>query len=181
MATPQKFSKPCANSSPEADRLKKSVAPDLVVSLDLVLHDAQGQLIHSSDEPVTYLHGGYGGLFEALERALEGKTVGQSVKVQLEPEEAFGDYDAELVRVEPRSRYGEGLEVGMEIEDAFDEDEPRMYLITDLAADKVVLDGNHPLAGLALRFSCTVVGLRPASAEELERGAVDEGPEAEED
>lgn len=154
--------------------MKKTVAPDTVVSLELVLHDAQGELIHSSEDALTYLHGGYGGLFEALERALEGRHTGQTVQVQLEPEEAFGDYDAELVRVEARSRYGEGLEVGMEVEDAFDGDEPRMYLVTDIAGDKVVLDGNHPLAGLALRFSCKVLAVRAASAAEVERGAVDE-------
>ena len=143
------------------------------------MHDAQGELIHSSDLPLAYLHGGYGGVFEGLERALEGKAVGETVLVQLEPDEAFGDYDAEFVRIEPRSRYGEGLEAGMEIEDSFDDDEPRMYVVTDLVEDKVVLDGNHPLAGIALRFTCKVLALREASEEELERGSVDEedGPD----
>jgi FKBP-type peptidyl-prolyl cis-trans isomerase SlyD len=151
-----------------------AVAPDKVVSLELVLHDAQGELIHSSDAPVAYLHGGYGGMFDALEAALEGKRSGESIEVQLEPDEAFGDYDAELVRVELRSRYGDGLEVGMEVEDTFDgEDEPRMYVVTDLAGDKVVLDGNHPLAGIALRFTCKVLAVRAASEEEIERGSAD--------
>ncbi len=164
--------------------MKLEVAPDTVVSLDLVLHDAQGELIHASDSPVTYLHGGYGGLFEALERALEGKRAGQSVQVQLEPDEAFGDYDADFVRVEARSRYGDGLETGMEVEDAFDGEEPRMYVVTDIADDKVVLDGNHPLAGIALRFSCTVVSLRPATGAEIERGGLlpsDDGRNEEDD
>lgn len=137
-----------------------------------MLHDAQGQLIHASDAPITYLHGGYGGLFDALERALEGKQSGQSVQVQLEPDEAFGDYDANLVRMESRNRYGDGLEVGMEVEDAFDEDAPRVYVVTDLAGDKVVLDGNHPLAGIALRFTCKVVSVRPATEVEIERGGI---------
>lgn len=148
------------------------VAPDTVVSLELVLHDAQGQLIHASDAPITYLHGGYGGLFDALERALEGKQTGQSVEAQLEPDEAFGDYDADLVRIESRSRYGDGLEVGMEVEDAFEEDAPRVYVVTDLADDKVVLDGNHPLAGIALRFTCKIVSLRPATGAEIARGGI---------
>ena len=181
MVMRRKSCKPYASSSPEVGRVITRVAQDTVVSLDLVLHDAQGELIHASDAPVVYLHGGYGGLFEALERALEGKKAGQSVQVQLEPDEAFGDYDAELVRVESRTRYGEGLEVGMEVEDAFDEEESRSYVVTDLADEKVVLDGNHPLAGLALRFSCTVVALRPASVDEIERGAIDEGAQSEAD
>ena len=150
-----------------------AVARDTVVSLDLVLHDAQGELIHTSEAPLTYLHGGYGGLFDALETAPEGKRAGGTVEVQLQPDEAFGDYDAGLVRVEPRARYGDGLEVGMEVEDGFDDDEPRVYVVTDLTGDKAVLDGNHPLAGMALRFSCKVLAVRSASEEEVERGSAD--------
>jgi FKBP-type peptidyl-prolyl cis-trans isomerase SlyD len=153
----------------------RTIAPGEVVSLEVVMHDAQGELIHSSDAPLEYLHGGYGGVFEGVERAVEGRQVGDTVLVQLEPDEAFGDYDVELVRVEPRSRYGDGLEVAMEVEDAFDgDDEPRMYIVTDLAADKVVLDGNHPLAGIALRFTCKVLAVRKASDAEIEQGAAGE-------
>lgn len=152
----------------------KTVAPDTVVSIEIVMHDAQGALIHSSENPMSYLHGGYGGVFEGIERAIEGRPAGETVRLQLEPDEAFGDYDADLVRVEPRDRYGEGLEVGMEIEDTFDdEEEPRIYVVTDLAEDKVVLDGNHPLAGIALRFTCKVLALRNATEEEIERGSVE--------
>jgi FKBP-type peptidyl-prolyl cis-trans isomerase SlyD len=141
------------------------VGRDTVVSLKIELYDAQGALLHAPDEPHTYLHGGYGGLLDALERTLEGKNPGESVRVQLEPEQAFGEYDAELVRVEPASRYGEGLQVGMEIEE-----EERVYTVTDLASGSVVLDGNHPLAGMALRFACEVLSVRGASPEEIERG-----------
>ncbi len=130
------------------------------------LHDAQGvQLQPASD--LTYLHGGYGELLEALERALEGKGPGESLQLQLEPDEAFGEYDADLVRVEPAERYGEGLSIGMEVEE-----DARLYTITDIAAGKVVLDGNHPLAGMALRFSCQVVSVRSASGEEVRRGVI---------
>jgi FKBP-type peptidyl-prolyl cis-trans isomerase SlyD len=141
------------------------VGRDTVVSLKIQMYDAQGALLHAPDQPHTYLHGGYGGLLEALEESLEGKNPGESVRVQLEPDQAFGEYDAELVRVEPTERYGEGVAVGMEVE----EDE-RFYVVTDVAAGKVVLDGNHPLAGLALRFTVEIVNVRPARAEEIERG-----------
>jgi FKBP-type peptidyl-prolyl cis-trans isomerase SlyD len=128
------------------------------------MHDAQGvQLQPASD--VTYLHGGYGELFEALERALEGKAPGESVKLQLEPEQSFGEYDAALVRVEPAERYGKGIAVGMEVEE-----DARFYTVTDIAAGKVVLDGNHPLAGMALRFSLEVISVRSARPEEIRGG-----------
>jgi len=128
------------------------------------MHDAQGVELQPRSE-VTYLHGGYGELLEALERALEGKAPGDAVTLQLEPEQAFGDYDAALLRVEPAERYGQGLEVGMEVEE-----DCRFYTVTDIAAGKLVLDANHPLAGMALRFFCEVLTVRSASAEEIRRG-----------
>jgi FKBP-type peptidyl-prolyl cis-trans isomerase SlyD len=141
------------------------VGRDTVVSLKIQMYDAQGALLHAPEDAHVYLHGGYGGLLDALERLLEGKSPGETVRVQLEPEQAFGEYDAGLLRVEPAERYGQGIAVGMEIE----EDE-RLYTVTDVAAGKVVLDANHPLAGLALRFACEVVGVRAARREEIERG-----------
>ena len=135
-----------------------------MVSLRIEMHDAQGvQLQPASD--LTYLHGGYGELFAALEQALEGKGAGESILVQLEPEDTFGDYDADLLRVEPAERYGEGIAVGMEVEE-----DARFYTVTDIADGKVVLDGNHPLAGMALRFSCRVVSVRTAKPDEIKRG-----------
>jgi FKBP-type peptidyl-prolyl cis-trans isomerase SlyD len=115
------------------------------------------------------VHGGYGGLLEALERALEGRQAGDKLQVQLEPEQAFGEYDEDLLRVEPAQRYGEGLQAGMEIEDSFEGAEPRMYTVTDVAGGMVVLDANHPLAGMALRFSLEITAVRAASAEEIRR------------
>ena len=128
------------------------------------MHDAQGTELQPASD-LTYLHGGYGELLAALEQALEGKGPGETVRLQLEPEQAFGEYDAQLVRVEPAERYGEGLAVGMEIEE-----DSRFYTVTDIAAGKVVLDGNHPFAGMALRFFCRVLSVRTAKADEIERG-----------
>ena len=140
------------------------VARDTVVSLRVELHDAQGvQLQPASD--LTYLHGGYGELFEALEHALEGKAPGDSIRLQLEPDQAFGEYDAGLVRLEPAERYGDGIRIGMEVEE-----DSRFYTVTDIAAGKVVLDANHPLAGMALRFSIQILTVRSAKAEEMRGG-----------
>jgi len=128
------------------------------------MHDAQGVQISGPAE-LSYLHGGYGEMFAVIEKALEGKGPGESLLVQLEPEQAFGDYDADLLRVEPLSRYGEGVAVGMEIEE-----DATLYTVTDVADGKVVLDANHPLAGMALRFSCVILSIRPATEEERKRG-----------
>ena len=146
-----------------------AVARNTVVSLRVEIHDAQGTLIDAPDEALTYLHGGYGDLLEALEQALEGKRPGEEVRLQLEPEQAFGEYDADLVRVEPAARYGEGLQPGMEVEETFD-GESVLYRVTEVAAGKAVLDGNHPLAGMALRFFLKVLSVREASAEEMRQG-----------
>ena len=135
-----------------------------MVSLRVELQDAQGLELQPASD-LTYLHGGYGELLAALEQALEGKAPGESVRLQLEPDRAFGDYDAGLLRVEPAARYGEGIAAGMQVE----EDE-RVYTVTDVAGGKVVLDGNHPLAGMALRFFCEVLSVRTAKAEEISRG-----------
>jgi FKBP-type peptidyl-prolyl cis-trans isomerase SlyD len=142
------------------------VARDTVVSLKVAMYDAHGSLIKASGEPLSYLHGGYGGMLEALESALEGRLQGESVQAQLEPEQAFGEYDAELLRVEPAERYGQGLQIGMQVEE-----DRHLYTVTDVAGGKAVLDANHPLAGMALRFHMEITDVRPASREEIARGA----------
>jgi FKBP-type peptidyl-prolyl cis-trans isomerase SlyD len=128
------------------------------------MHDAQDVPLGAPSE-LTYLHGGYGQMFEALERALEGREAGETVRVQLEPEQAFGEYDAGLLRVEPLERYGEGVAAGMEIEE-----DANLYTVTDVADGKVVLDANHPLAGMALRFTLVILTVRQATEEEVSRG-----------
>jgi FKBP-type peptidyl-prolyl cis-trans isomerase SlyD len=129
------------------------------------MHDAQGVLLDAPAEPVTYVHGGYGGLLEALERAVEGLLPGAEVRLQLEPEQAFGEYDADLVRLERADRYGEGLAVGMQVEEV-----GALYRVTDVAAGQAVLDANHPLAGMALRFYLKVLDVRAATPDEVKQG-----------
>ncbi len=140
-----------------------------------MLADIWGNTIDESGEPLQYLHGGYGNIFPVAEAALEGKGVKDRVEVRLEPEEAFGDYDEDLLRVEQRAKFPDALEVGMRFEgDPGSADEGRFFTVTDIAEDKIVLDANHPLAGMALKLSCTVVGVRPATPDEIENGAADD-------
>ena len=138
-----------------------------VVSLEVTMYDAQGNLLEHSDEPLVYLHG-HDDVFPRVEEALSGKEAGERVALQLEPEEAFGDYDPALVLLMPLENLGDGVEVGMRVEGDGGQDTPgRIFTITDIAEGMAVLDGNHPLAGLALRFDITVIEVRVASPDEL--------------
>ncbi len=151
------------------------IAPNTVVSLDVELSDIWGNLIERTEEPVQYLHGGYGDIFAAVEAALEGRGAKESVEIRLEPEDAYGDYDDLLLRVVPRRDLPEALDVGMRLEgEAGTNDEGLIFTVTDIAEDKVVLDANHPLSGMALKFACTVVGVRPASDHEIASGSADD-------
>lgn len=151
------------------------IVKNTVVTVNYKLSDAQDNLIEESQEPMVYLHGGYENTLPKIEEALEGKETGYHTTIQVEPEDAFGEYDAELVKVEPRDRLPSPLEVGMQFEgvpDSDDEDDSLIFTVTDIAEDKVVLDGNHPLAGMALRFTLDVTDVRQASAEEISHGHV---------
>lgn len=152
-----------------------NIAKDTVVTLHYKLSDAQGNLIEESRDPMVYLHGGYGNTLPKIEAALDGQAAGFETQIQVEPEDAFGEYEAELVKIEPRNLFPAELEVGMQFEGSPDDEpnaEVRIFTVTDIADGKVVLDGNHPLAGMALRFALNVLEVRKASAEEISHGHV---------
>lgn len=149
------------------------ISKNTVVTLKYTVHDADGNMVDDGENPLVYLHGGYDGIFPALEEALHGKKVGDQFQVKLQPEDAFGDYDEELVLVEEVSQFPENIEVGMSFERVTDDGEEDMiYRITDIAEGKVVVDGNHPLAGIALVFDGNVAEVRAASQEEITHGHV---------
>ncbi|MCE1169942.1 peptidylprolyl isomerase [Azovibrio restrictus] len=155
--------------------MNMQVSKNTVVTLDYNVTDPDGTVVDEGRDALIYLHGGYDDIFPKIEEALQDKKVGETVTVKLQPDDAFGEYDAELVQIEPRKDFPKELEVGMQFEGApqgADEDEFVIYRVTDIADDKVVLDGNHPLAGTALVFTCTVTAVRPASEEEIEHGHV---------
>ena len=149
---------------------------DTVVTLACEVRDCDGKPVEEEGAPLSYLHGGYGGIFPRVENELQGKEVGQEVRLTLDPEDAFGDYDAGLIRVEPRARFPEALEVGMRFEGVpgESEEEALIYTVTDVTPDAVVVDGNHPLAGERLWFHAVVRDVRRATEEEVEHGHVHE-------
>ena len=150
-----------------------NVAHNTVVSLSYELYESDGTLIEKAQEPLVYLHGGYSGIFPLVEKALEGKAVGEDCSVRLTPADAFGEYDAELVRIEAQDKFPAKVDVGMQFEGQSDKQgETIVYTVTDIADGKVVVDGNHPLAGKALNFECTIAEVRAATEEELTHGHV---------
>lgn len=151
------------------------VAKDTVVTLTYRLTSLQGEMIEEAtpEHPAAYLHGGYDGIFPKVETALEGLVAGAEADVVLEPDDAFGDYDAELVRMEDASLFPPEVAVGMQFEGVSEDGQHHLlYTVTDIAEGKVVVDGNHPLAGQSLRVQCRILEVRGASQEEIEHGHV---------
>lgn len=148
-----------------------NVFRNTVVSLTFKLYDDRNGLIEEAREPIAYLHGGYSGIFPRVEEALADRKVGESVSVTLEPTDAFGDYDAALVRMEPVESLPDDVKVGGYLVSEKDGEEV-VWRVTDIAEGKAVLDGNHELAGQRLRFEATVVDIRPATQEEISHGHV---------
>jgi len=151
------------------------IAKDTVVSLRYELFDSTGELLETVEEPISYLHGGYDGIFPLVEESLHGKSVGDHCKVTMQPDDAFGEYEHDLVEVEARSAFPKEVTVGMQFEGApesADEEDFILYTVIEITDDKVTVDGNHPLAGKTLTFDCVVTGVRAAKAEELEHGHV---------
>jgi FKBP-type peptidyl-prolyl cis-trans isomerase SlyD len=144
-----------------------------VVTIAYEIRSVDGELLDEEDATVAYLHGGYGGLFPKVEAALEGQAVGHEVEMPLLPEDAFGEYDPSLLRVEPREAFPEILQEGMRFEGVPGEDsgdELRVYTVTGISEDKVVVDGNHPLAGERIWIRCAIRDVRAATEDELRHG-----------
>jgi FKBP-type peptidyl-prolyl cis-trans isomerase SlyD len=146
------------------------ISRNTVVTLAYSVIDVDGNTIDEGLEPLSYVHGGYDSIFLPVEVALHGKSVGDAVTVKLQPADAFGEYAPELVNLVAVSELPQPLTIGMQIEGTPEDcrDEDRMFVtVTDIADGMAVLDGNHPLAGIALIFEATVQDIRPATPEEI--------------
>jgi FKBP-type peptidyl-prolyl cis-trans isomerase SlyD len=158
------------------------------VTLRYRLFDLQGEPVEDRPGELRYLHGGYGFVFAGVEAALAGRSAGSSLSIVLEPEDHFGDYDADLIELVPVGLLPEEIEIGMSLDalpggddvgghvpdhdpdhDSLETpDDERVWTITDIAEGVAVLDANHPLAGLALRFEIEVIEVELASEDEIE-------------
>jgi FKBP-type peptidyl-prolyl cis-trans isomerase SlyD len=154
-----------------------NISVPCVVALTWTLTDAQNEPIDELKEPVEFLVGG-DDLLPKVEEALIGQEAGFETQLHLEPEHAFGDYRSDLVCFEERSLFPEGLEVGMQFEglpegaNTTGMPPDAIYTVTEIYPSHVVLDGNHPLAGMALRLDLRVCAVRPADPDEIEAGGV---------
>jgi FKBP-type peptidyl-prolyl cis-trans isomerase SlyD len=155
------------------------VTPQCVVALTWTLKDTLGEVLDELKEPVDFLVGG-DDLLAKIEEALQGHETGDRLDLHLEPEDAFGEYNEQLVFLEPRTLFPAELEEGMTFEGMPEGANPTapkdaLYTVTEIYPEHVVLDGNHPLAGIAIRLHLKVEGVREATEEEVGRGTAGTG------
>ena len=137
------------------------------VTLQFKVTDLQGKLVEDGKEPSVYLHGGYGNTLPKIEEALTGKESGYQVTLELQPQDAFGVRDDSLLRTLPKKQFPPGVKVGGQLEGHGDDGHMLVFNVMKIKGDTVLLDGNHPLAGKALRFAIKVLDVRQASEEEI--------------
>lgn len=150
------------------------ISKDKVVSIDYTLTDSKGEVLDSSSKghPLQYIQG-QGNLIPGLEKALEGKKTGDAVKAKIHHSEGYGARDESLLETIPKDSFGDipDIKIGMELE-AESEDGVRVITVVGIEDDNVVVDGNHPLAGVDLNFDVTIVGVREATKDEMAHGHV---------
>jgi FKBP-type peptidyl-prolyl cis-trans isomerase SlyD len=157
------------------------ITEQCVVALTWTLKDTLGEVLDELDEPIEFLLGGQD-LLAKIEQNLQGHAAGDKLAFQLEPEQAFGEYDENLVFLEQRVVFPLELEEGMTFDGATlpigaasDTPKDKIYTVTEIYPEHVVLDGNHPLAGIALRLNLTVESVREASEAEIGQGTLGTG------
>ena len=152
-----------------------------VVGLTWVLTDTLGEELDVLEAPVDFLVGG-DDLLKIIEEQLQGRGPGAKVQMQIEPEQGFGDYNDQLIFLEPRSLFPTELEEGMTFDGhalpaGVNPEAPKdaLYTVAEIYPEHVVLDGNHPLAGISLRLTLKVVSVREATLEEVAAGTAGTG------
>jgi FKBP-type peptidyl-prolyl cis-trans isomerase SlyD len=157
------------------------ITQQCVVALTWTLKDTLGEELDVLDDPVEFLVGG-NDLLPAIEKELQGQKAGAQIQMQIEPNEAFGDFNDQLIFLEPRKLFPAEIQEGLTMEGyalpaGCNPNAPKeaLYTITDIYPDHVVLDGNHPLAGIAIRITLKVVSVREATEEEIGDGTAGTG------
>ncbi len=142
-----------------------NISKDTAVTISYKVTTPQGKPLDAGN--LAYLHGGYENIFPKVEAALEGQAAGFATTLDLAVEDAFGARDESLVRTIPNSEVPPGVKVGGQLQGVGNDGQPQVFNVVKIKGPEVHLDGNHPLAGQALRFSCKVTDVRAASPEEI--------------
>jgi len=150
------------------------VADNMAVSIHYTLTNDEGEVLDSSigDDALVYLHG-TGNIIPGLEDALQGKAVGDKFNVRIAAKDAYGEQSDEMIQVIPRAMF-EGIdeiEVGMQFHADVSSGSGEVTIVK-IEGDDITIDGNHPLAGMALTFDVEVVAVRPTTKEEAEHGHI---------
>lgn len=143
------------------------IEKDTAVTLRFKVSEISGKLIEDSADPSVYLHGGYGNTLPKIEEALEGQEAGFQVTLDLQPLDAFGLRDESLLQTIPKSQFPPGVKIGGQLEGRGEDGSEHIFNVVKIKGDTVMLDGNHPLAGKALRFQVKVLDVRAATEEEI--------------
>ena len=147
---------------------REVIKPGKYVSLTYTISDDQGNLLEQNDIPVNYIHGGDTVLIGGMDKAVEGKGVGDTVEVTVPPEEGFGDHDPSLTftddleNVPPQFRH-----VGAEVQMQNEAGETKSFFVTRIEDGKLTVDGNHPMAGKTLVVRVKILEVRDATAEDM--------------
>ena len=151
------------------------IGDNLVVSMHYKLTDDAGNVLDSSEgsEPMTYLHGS-GDIIAGLEKALLGKAEGATLQVRVEPEEGYGEVVPDLIQTIDRAAFKgvDAIEVGMLFEAESPQGEVQHIVVKEVAGDEIVIDANHPLAGVVLDFDIEIISVREATQDEVAHGHV---------
>lgn len=156
--------------------MSEQIAPRKLVTLTYRITDGDGLVLEQNDVPVSYLHGGRSEMFEKIERALEGRTVGDTVEVSLNPTEGFGEHDPNLTftdaidNVPPEYR-----RIGAEVSMQNEQGDARTFIVTRIADGQLTVDCNHPFAGKTVHFHVQVMGVRDATPDELREAGLPPG------
>lgn len=142
-----------------------NISKDTAVTITYQVTTPEGKPVDSGN--LSYLHGGYENIFPKVEAALDGQAAGFTTALDLSVEDAFGARDESLVRTIPKSEFPPGVKVGGQLQGAGDDGQPRIFNVVKIKGAEVHLDGNHPLAGQALKFKAKVTEVRAASTEEI--------------
>jgi len=148
------------------------IEKNTAVTICYKISDTRGLLIEESEEPMAYLHGGYGNTFAKIEAALEGQETGYQTVLELAPQDAFGERNESLLQTIPKTQFPPGIKVGGQLEGRSEDGQSYVFNVLKIKGDTVYLDGNHPMAGKTLRFSIRVLEVRQASEEEIAHGHV---------